>query len=102
MEAGRGGSLRSFFSLSLVSRFCVIVETIRSIVDLVLWREENFSFSFLLHFQAHQVSSLEEEREIRLKIIARIDSPFREFVIFLSDRKLARVWAKTYAAIGRN
>lgn len=91
MEAGRGGSLRSFFSLSLVSRFCVIVETIRSIVDLVLWREENFSFSFLLHFQAHQISSLEEERETRSKITARIDSPFREFVIFLSDRKLARV-----------
>lgn len=77
MEAGyhgRGGSLRSF-SLSRFSFLCHRREK-RSAQLWISYIGERkiFLFFLLLHFQAHQVSSLKEERERerdRLKIITR-------------------------------
>lgn len=96
MEAGyhgRGGSLRSF-SLSRFSFLCHRRQ--KRSAQLWIWyigERKIFLFFLLLHFQAHQVSSLKEERE-RERSVKDHRSPFREFAIIFSDRKLARIWAE--------
>lgn len=98
MEAGyhgRGGSLRSF-SLSLVSRFCVIVERNDPLNcgSRTLARGKFFFFFFFFIFKRikfHLSKKRERERERSVKDHR---SPFREFAIIFSDRKLARIWAE--------
>lgn len=83
-----------FLSLSFLVSVSSPRETIRSIVDLVHWREENFSFFSSSSFSsASSFISQRRERE-RERSVKDHHSPFREFAIIFSDRKLARIWAE--------
>lgn len=83
-----------FLSLSFLVSVSSSRETIRSIVDLVHWREENFSFFSSSSFSsASSFISQRRERE-RERSVKDHHSPFREFAIIFSDRKLARIWAE--------